>query len=104
MDPGLNTHREKVSNFFNRWNHTLFGQEKSVYMIGVLGHDPALGRLYWARDLGNQMNFVMNHAPGAGSIAQPVDQQSSALPLYHGCPQRKVRVMTDYGVIRQRLR
>ena len=32
------------------------------------------------------MNFVMNHAPGAGSIARPVDQQSSTLPLYHGRP------------------
>ena len=29
------------------------------------------------------MNFVMNHAPGAGSMARHVDQQSSALPLYH---------------------
>ena len=28
----------------------------------------------------------MNHAPGAGSIARPVDQQSSALPLYYGQP------------------
>ena len=28
----------------------------------------------------------MNHAPGAGSIARAVDQQSSALPLYHRCP------------------
>ena len=27
----------------------------------------------------------MNHAPGAGSIAQPVDRQSSVLPLYHEC-------------------
>ena len=25
----------------------------------------------------NEMNFVMNNAPGAGSIAPPVDQQSS---------------------------
>ena len=31
------------------------------------------------------MSFVMNHAPGAGWNA-PVDQQSSALPLYYGCP------------------
>ena len=31
------------------------------------------------------MNFVMNHAPGAGSIARPVDQQSSTLPLCYGC-------------------
>ena len=28
----------------------------------------------------------MKHAPGAGSIALPVDQQTSALPLHHGCP------------------
>ena len=33
------------------------------------------------------MNFGMNHAPGAESIAQPVGQQSRALPLYHGCLQ-----------------
>ena len=32
------------------------------------------------------MNFVMNYAPGAGSIPRPVDQQSSVLPLYYGCP------------------
>ena len=30
----------------------------------------------------NGMNFVMNHALGAGSIARPVDQQSSALACY----------------------
>ena len=35
----------------------------------------------------NEMNFVMNHAPGARSIARPVNQQSSALTLYHECPQ-----------------
>ena len=29
--------------------------------------------------------FVLNHVPGAGSIAWPVDQQSSVLSLYHGC-------------------
>ena len=32
------------------------------------------------------MYFVMYHAPGAGLVAQPVGQKSSALPLYHGCP------------------
>ena len=37
---------------------------------------------YWA----NEMNFGRNHAQGAGLIAQPVDLQSSALPLCHGCP------------------
>ena len=55
-------------------------------MIGVLGHDSALLWLYWAGDnLANEMNFGVNHALGAGSIALPTDQQSSALPLYHGC-------------------
>ena len=34
-------------------------------MIGVLGHGSALARLYWAGDnLENEVNFVMNHAPG----------------------------------------
>ena len=28
----------------------------------------------------------MNHAPGAGLLAGPVEQQSSALPLHHGRP------------------
>ena len=32
----------------------------------------------------DEMNFVMNHIPGAGSIARPDDHQSSSLPLYHG--------------------
>ena len=32
------------------------------------------------------MNVVTNHAIGAGSIDRPIDQQSSALPLYYGCP------------------
>ena len=33
----------------------------------------------------NVMNFGLNHAPGAGSIPCPVNLQSSALPLFHGC-------------------
>ena len=33
-----------------------------------------------------QINKNMNHAPGAGSITEPIDRQSSVLPLYHGCP------------------
>ena len=44
---------------------------------GVLAHDSTLVRP--GTTLANEMNFVMNHAPGAGSIARPVDQQSSAL-------------------------
>ena len=51
---------------------------------GVLGHDSAFLRLHRAR--ADEMNIFINHAPGAGSMAQPVDQQSSALQLYHGCP------------------
>ena len=52
-------------------------------MISVLGHDSQrkaiLGRgTTWA----NEINFVLDHAPGAGLITQLVDQQSSALPLY----------------------
>ena len=32
------------------------------------------------------MNFGMNHAPGAGLIARPVDLQASELPLCYSCP------------------
>ena len=32
------------------------------------------------------MNFIMNLAPVARSIARPVDQQSNVLPLSYGCP------------------
>ena len=32
----------------------------------------------------NEMNFSTNHAPGAESITQSVDQQSSVLPLCYG--------------------
>ena len=51
-------------------------------MIGALGLDSALVSgpgTTWA----NEMNIAMNYAPGAGMIARPVDQKSSALPLYH---------------------
>ena len=41
---------------------------------------------------GQMINIYMNHAPGAGSIAPPVDLQSSALQLYYGCPQDTVGV------------
>ena len=54
-------------------------------MIGVLGHDSVLIRLYWqGTTWANEITFVMIHAPGTGSIDRPVDKQSSALPLYHG--------------------
>ena len=44
-------------------------------MNGVLGHDSAIARLYWAGTIwANEMSFVMKHAPGAGLIDRPVDQ------------------------------
>ena len=43
-------------------------------MNGVLAHDSALyGYIGSGTTWVNEMNFVMNHAPGAGSIAQLVD-------------------------------
>ena len=43
-------------------------------------------RLHWTGvNLGKWDEFVINHDPGAGLIARPVDQQSCTLPLYHGC-------------------
>ena len=51
-------------------------------MNGVLCNDRSLlvnnePGTTWA----NEMKFVMHHAPGAGSFAQPVDEQYIALPL-----------------------
>ena len=36
--------------------------------------------------LTNEMNLGMNHAPGAGSIAETANPQPSALPLCYNCP------------------
>ena len=50
------------------------------WMNGVLGLDSALqGYTEKEATLANEMNFVMNHAPG--SIVRHICQQSSALPL-----------------------
>ena len=69
-------------------------------MNDVLGHDFALeGYQYtgpgttWS----NEMNVVMNHAKGAGSIARLVNQQSSALPLSYGCPLASVAISTCHA-------
>ena len=52
--------------------------------MNVLGHDSALqGYTRPGTTWANEMSFIMDHVPVAGSIARPVDQQSSALPLYH---------------------
>ena len=43
-------------------------------MNGVLSHDSALqGFTGPGTNWANEMNFVMNHAAGEGSIARPVD-------------------------------
>ena len=42
-------------------------------------------RLYWAGyNLGLWVEFCCDSCLGTGSIARPVDQQSSVLPLYYG--------------------
>ena len=47
----------------------------TVEMIGVLGHDSALSSYTWPETTwANEMNFDMNDAPGAGSMARPVGQ------------------------------
>ena len=54
---------------------------------GILGHDSALyGYTGPGTTWVNEMSFVMKHAPSAGSIARPIDQQSSTLPLCQGRP------------------
>ena len=61
-------------------------------MNGVLGHSSAWqGYTGPGTTCANEMNYVMNHAPGAGSLARPVDLQSSVLPLYRRCSQMAVR-------------
>ena len=51
-------------------------------MNGVLGHDCALyGYTGPGTTCTNEMNFGMNQAPGAGSLARPADRQSSTLLL-----------------------
>ena len=51
-------------------------------MNGVIGHDSALQGYTWPETTWtDEMNVVMNHAPDAGSIAQPVDQQQCATEL-----------------------
>ena len=39
----------------------------------------------------NEIKFVMNYAPGAGSIVLPVYWQSSVPPMCYGCPIDKGR-------------
>ena len=49
-------------------------------MIDVLGHDSALKGYTGPRTtLANEMNFVMNRAPGTGSIVRPAVQRSTTV-------------------------
>ena len=53
-------------------------------MNGDLGPDSALyGYTGTGTTWATEMNFVMNHASGVGSIARPVDQQSTVLWMPH---------------------
>ena len=56
-------------------------------MNGVVGHDTTLqGYTGLGPTRVNEMNFVMDYAPCAGLITQPVNQQSSMVPLCYCCP------------------
>ena len=73
----------EINGVYSRFCNTM----QELRINGVLGHGSELyGYTGPGTTWANGMYFVMNHVPGAGSPAQPVDQQSSALPLYHGCP------------------
>ena len=69
--------------------HSLTRNATTLLVNCVSGHDCAYVRVHTG--LGTrwvtEMKFIMNHAPGVGSIARPADQQSSELPLHHGCLQ-----------------
>ena len=77
--------------FIGLWKIYNDNKEKKIrgrneWMMGVLGHDSAMLRLYWAGDnQGECDELCYESPPGAGSITQPVGQQSSTLPLYCGC-------------------
>ena len=47
---------------------------------GILGHDSEMQGYTEEGTWANEMHCVMNHAPGAGSIAQPVDHCATDVP------------------------
>ena len=82
--------------------HGLFLVGVEKWMNGVLGHNSALqGYAGSGTTWANDMPFVMNHDPGAGSLARPIDLQSSALPLCHGYPLNGVKIQqhNNRGII-----
>ena len=62
-------------------------------MTGVLGHDSSFVQGFNGPGTtrANEMNFIKNHAPGAGLIARPVDQQSSATTVPRMPPSKSLR-------------
>ena len=54
-------------------------------MNGIIGHDSALAILGRGQP-GLQMNLGMNHVPGAGLKAKPIDLGSRKLPLCYDYP------------------
>ena len=73
---------------FSYTNNTIIqvigAQIFTIEMNAVLGHNSTL---YGYTGLGtiwtNEMYFGMNHPPGSGSVAWPVNLQSSELPPHH---------------------
>ena len=53
-------------------------------MNGALSHNSSLENFTGSgTTMASEINFGVNHAPGAESITWPIDLQSSALPLCH---------------------
>ena len=62
--------------------YTQICTKRNKWIEWCLCQDSALQGCTWpGTTWANEIYFVMNHALGAGSLARPVDQQSSTLPL-----------------------
>ena len=48
-------------------------------------------------NVANEMNFGVNHAPGAGYIARPVDLQFSVISVHYNCTSRLYWVRDECG-------
>ena len=70
----------------DQWLQMVIWKETDLSIIGVVDHDSDLwGYSGPGTTWANEMHCPMNHAPGVGSIARPVDGQFMALPLSYGC-------------------
>ena len=68
--------------FQHMWKYM---HQKDKWMNGVLGHDSALLKLYWAGDKLGKCDECCYESCPWHRIAWPVGQQPSVLPLYHEC-------------------